>query len=51
MTVRIVDLPTHSLRRAKVALVYKKACNLRARQLVLGHWSSGADDANITVET
>jgi site-specific recombinase XerC len=28
---------THSLRRTKVALVYKKAGNLRACQLLLGH--------------
>ena len=28
---------THSLRRTKVALVYKKTRNLRARQLLLGH--------------
>jgi site-specific recombinase XerC len=28
---------THSLRRAKVALVYKKTGNLRACQLLLGH--------------
>jgi site-specific recombinase XerC len=28
---------THSLRRAKVALLYKKTGNLRACQLLLGH--------------
>lgn len=28
---------THSLRRTKVSLVYKKARNLRACQLLLGH--------------
>lgn len=28
---------THSLRRIKVALVYKKTGNLRACQLLLGH--------------
>jgi integrase len=28
---------THSLRRTKVALVYKKTGNLRACQLLLGH--------------
>lgn len=28
---------THSLRRTKVSLVYKKTGNLRARQLLLGH--------------
>ena len=28
---------THSLRRSKVALVYKKIGNLRACQLLLGH--------------
>jgi integrase len=28
---------THSLRRAKVALVYKKTGNIRACQLLLGH--------------
>ena len=28
---------THSLRRTKVALVYKKTGNLRPRQLLLGH--------------
>jgi site-specific recombinase XerC len=28
---------THSLRRSKVALVYKKTGNLRACQLLLGH--------------
>ena len=28
---------THSLRRTKVALVYKKTSNLRACQLLLGH--------------
>jgi integrase len=28
---------THSLRRTKVALIYKKTCNLRACQLLLGH--------------
>ena len=28
---------THSLRRTKVALIYKKTGNLRARQLLLGH--------------
>jgi site-specific recombinase XerC len=40
--VQMIDLqPTaygaHSLRRAKVALVYKKTGNLRACQLLLGH--------------
>lgn len=40
--VRLVDLEpggfgTHSLRRTKVALVYKKTGNLRACQLLLGH--------------
>ena len=40
--VRLVDLPaeaygTHSLRRTKVALIYKKTGNLRACQLLLGH--------------
>jgi integrase len=40
--VRLVDLDigsfgTHSLRRSKVALVYKKTGNLRACQLLLGH--------------
>jgi integrase len=28
---------THSLRRTKVALIYKKTGNLRACQLLLGH--------------
>ena len=28
---------THSLRRAKVALIYRRAGNLRAVQLLLGH--------------
>ena len=28
---------THSLRRTKVALIYKKTGNLRASQLLLGH--------------
>ncbi len=28
---------THSLRRTKVALVYKKTGNIRVRQLLLGH--------------
>ena len=28
---------THSLRRTKVALVYRKSGNLRACQLLLGH--------------
>ncbi len=28
---------THSLRRSKVALVYKRTGNLRACQLLLGH--------------
>ena len=28
---------THSLRRMKVALIYKKTGNLRACQLLLGH--------------
>jgi site-specific recombinase XerC len=28
---------THSLRRAKVALIYKRTGNLRACQLLLGH--------------
>ena len=27
----------HSLRRTKVALIYKQTGNLRARQLLLGH--------------
>ncbi len=31
------DYGTHSLRRTKVALVYKRTGNLRARQLLLGH--------------
>ena len=31
------EFSTHSLRRAKVALVYKKTGNLRACQLLLGH--------------
>ena len=40
--VRMVDLDaggygTHSLRRTKVALIYKKTGNLRACQLLLGH--------------
>lgn len=40
--VKLVDLEpgaygTHSLRRTKVALVYKKTGNLRACQLLLGH--------------
>ena len=40
--VRMIDLEataygTHSLRRSKVALVYKKTGNLRACQLLLGH--------------
>lgn len=40
--VRMIDLQpqaygTHSLRRSKVALVYKKTGNLRACQLLLGH--------------
>jgi integrase len=40
--VRMIDLDpsgygTHSLRRSKVALVYKKTGNLRACQLLLGH--------------
>jgi integrase len=40
--VRMIDLEpaafgTHSLRRTKVALVYKKTGNLRACQLLLGH--------------
>jgi integrase len=40
--VRLIDLEpgaygTHSLRRTKVALVYKKTGNLRACQLLLGH--------------
>jgi site-specific recombinase XerD len=40
--VQLVDLEpgaygTHSLRRTKVALVYKKTGNLRACQLLLGH--------------
>jgi site-specific recombinase XerC len=30
-------LRAHSLRRTKVALVYKKSGNLRACQLLLGH--------------
>jgi integrase len=40
--VRMIELQpaaygTHSLRRAKVALVYKKTGNIRACQLLLGH--------------
>src|SRR4051812_41303025 len=40
--VRMIDVEpeaygTHSLRRTKVALVYKKTGNLRACQLLLGH--------------
>ncbi|MGZ9098416.1 MAG: tyrosine-type recombinase/integrase [Brevundimonas sp.] len=40
--VRRIDLDvgaygTHSLRRTKVALIYKKTGNLRACQLLLGH--------------
>ena len=40
--VRMIDLDpsaygTHSLRRTKVALIYKKTGNLRACQLLLGH--------------
>jgi integrase len=40
--VQLIDLEpsaygTHSLRRTKVALVYKKTGNLRACQLLLGH--------------
>ena len=40
--VRMIDLNpsaygTHSLRRTKVALIYKKTGNLRACQLLLGH--------------
>lgn len=40
--VRRIDLnpsaySTHSLRRTKVALIYKKTGNLRACQLLLGH--------------
>jgi len=40
--VRMVDLEpavygTHSMRRTKVALIYKKTGNLRACQLLLGH--------------
>jgi integrase len=40
--VRLIDLEpsaygTHSLRRTKVSLVYKKTGNLRACQLLLGH--------------
>jgi len=40
--VQLVDLEpgaygTHSLRRTKVALIYKKTGNLRACQLLLGH--------------
>ncbi len=31
------DTGTHSLRRTKVALLYKKTGNLRACQLLLGH--------------
>jgi integrase len=42
VTVRMIDLDAapygpHSLRRSKVALVYKKTGNLRACQLLLGH--------------
>jgi site-specific recombinase XerD len=40
--IELIDLDlnaygTHSLRRTKVALVYKRTGNLRARQLLLGH--------------
>jgi len=40
--IRLIDLEpaaygTHSLRRTKVSLVYKKTGNLRACQLLLGH--------------
>ena len=40
--VRMIDLETsaygtHSLRRTKVSLIYKKTGNLRACQLLLGH--------------
>lgn len=40
--VKAIDLDpsqfgTHSLRRTKVAMIYKKTCNLRACQLLLGH--------------
>ena len=40
--VRMIDLnpsayDTHSLRRTRVALIYKKTGNLRACQLLLGH--------------
>lgn len=40
--VRLIELEaaaygTHSLRRTKVALLYKKTGNLRACQLLLGH--------------
>jgi site-specific recombinase XerC len=40
--VNLIDLEagaygTHSLRRTKLALVYKKSGNLRACQLLLGH--------------
>lgn len=31
------DYDTHSLRRTKVTLIYKKTKNLRAIQLLLGH--------------
>jgi len=31
------DAVTHSLRRTKAALIYKKTGNLRAVQLLLGH--------------
>lgn len=40
--IELIDLDpnvygTHSLRRTKVALVYKRTGNLRACQLLLGH--------------
>jgi len=30
-------VPTHSMRRTKVVQIYRKTCNLRAVQLLLGH--------------
>ena len=43
---------THRLRQTKVALVYKKVGNLRARQLLLGHrkLESTVRDLGIEVE-
>ena len=37
LSVRLEWPLTHSLRRTKVALIYKKTGNLRACQLLLGH--------------